>query len=56
MPRRKILPVGAVPRMCVMCGKHFRPMTEREWEHNRRLHEQLSLKHKPYPLPPTGET
>ncbi len=47
MPRRKSLPAGAVPRICQKCGHHFRPMTDREWEHNRRQHEQLSLKHNP---------
>ena len=57
MPRRKILPFGAVPRVCVMCGKHFRAMTEREWEHNRRLHELLSKRHNPclYQLTVTDE-
>jgi hypothetical protein len=47
MPRRRILPVGAIPRVCAMCHRHFHPMTEREWAHNRRQHELLSLKHNP---------
>jgi len=47
MPRRKVLPVGAISRVCALCGQHFRPMTEREWAHNRRQHEESSLKHNP---------
>lgn len=50
MPRRKKLPPGAIPRVCLKCGQHFLAMTEREWEHNRRQHELLSKKHNPYPL------
>jgi hypothetical protein len=54
MPRRTNLPFGAVPRICVKCDQHFRPMTEREWERTRRIHEQSSKKHNPalYQLPP----
>jgi hypothetical protein len=47
MPRRNVFPAGAIPRVCTQCGQHFRPMTEREWAHNRRQHELLSLKHNP---------
>jgi hypothetical protein len=47
MPRRKKLPIGAVPRVCLKCGQHFRPMTDLEWEHNRRQHELGSRKHNP---------
>jgi hypothetical protein len=45
MPRRKILPFGAMPRICVMCGQPFRAMTQPEWEHNHRQHMLLSKKH-----------
>lgn len=45
MPRRRILPFGAVPRICAMCGQHFRAMTQPEWEHNQRQHMVLSKKH-----------
>jgi hypothetical protein len=46
MERRKIPLLGAVPRVCAKCSQHFRPMTERQWAHNRRQHELLSKKHK----------
>ncbi len=46
MPRRKILPAGAVPRVCHKCGKHFRPLTDREWRNVQNMHA-LSLKHSP---------
>ncbi len=46
MPRRKILPAGAVPRVCDKCGKHFRTLTDREWRNVQNMHA-LSLKHSP---------
>jgi hypothetical protein len=46
MPLRTELPTGAIPRKCGGCGKSFRPMTDREWDNVRRLHEETSERHR----------
>jgi hypothetical protein len=47
MRQQRELPLGAVPRRCAQCGKSFRAMTDRQWDHVRREHELLSSKHQP---------
>jgi hypothetical protein len=43
----KTHPSGAIPRVCETCGQSFPPMTERQWQNARRVHEQTSKRHKP---------
>ena len=41
----KRIPAGAKRRECPACHQAFRPMTDALWQHNRRLHEKLSIRH-----------
>jgi len=33
-------------KKCPLCGKKFKPMTEKQWRHNLKAHLTLSQKHK----------
>jgi hypothetical protein len=45
MRHQRKVPPGAVPRVCAECGKHFRPMTDRQWKAVRLVHELTSKRH-----------
>jgi hypothetical protein len=45
MRSQRKLPLGAVPRACAECGKHFRAMTDAQWQHVHRLHTLTSKRH-----------
>ena len=37
-----------IERVCVDCAKHFKPMTDKQWEIIAYEHELMSIRHRSY--------